>query len=190
MSNGMRMSNSFPRLRFQNQNSTKDQYRLCARCFPACFTWAYRLHRDQRHCGATSRNCHAWRPSAAADFTHFPYANPDAPKGGISTYAWPEAFDNLNPFIIRSLRRTARGIFDMIFGNMVFESADAAQRRRSVLALRLIAESVEMDDERTFIEFILNPAAKLSDGKPVTPEDVIFTSSSSVKRAIRPTATA
>ena len=61
-------------------------------------------------------------PALPADFTHFPYANPDAPKGGNITYCVVGSFDNLNPFIIRSLRTTARGMIDTIFGNLVFES--------------------------------------------------------------------
>ncbi len=39
----------------------------------------------------------------------------------------------------------------------------------------LLAESVETDDDRTYVTFNLNPRARFSDGKPVTPEDVIFT---------------
>ncbi len=39
----------------------------------------------------------------------------------------------------------------------------------------LLAETVEWDEARSFIQFNLNPKAKWSDGKPVTPEDVIFT---------------
>src|SRR4029077_2502832 len=38
----------------------------------------------------------------------------------------------------------------------------------------LLAETVETDEARTYVTFTLDPAAKFSDGKPVTPEDVIF----------------
>ena len=60
-------------------------------------------------------------PALPADFSHFTYANPDAPKGGSISYCVVGSFDNLNPFIIRSLRTTARGVIDTIFGNLVFE---------------------------------------------------------------------
>jgi peptide/nickel transport system substrate-binding protein len=114
-------------------------------------------------------------PALPADFTHFPYANPDAPKGGNITYCVVGSFDNLNPFIIRSLRTTARGMIDTIFGNLVFESLMQRSADEAFSIYGLLAESVEMDDDRTFIEFKLNPAAKWSDGTPVTPDDVIFT---------------
>ena len=114
-------------------------------------------------------------PALPADFTHFPYANPDAPKGGNITYCVVGSFDNLNPFIIRSLRTTERGMIDTIFGNLVFESLMQRSADEAFSIYGLIAESVEMDNDRTFIEFKLNPAAKWSDGTPVTPDDVIFT---------------
>jgi peptide/nickel transport system substrate-binding protein len=38
----------------------------------------------------------------------------------------------------------------------------------------LIARKVETDAQRSYVTFHLDPAAKFSDGKPVTPEDVIF----------------
>jgi peptide/nickel transport system substrate-binding protein len=114
-------------------------------------------------------------PALPADFTHFPYANPDAPKGGSIKYCVVGSFDNLNPFIIKSLRSTARGMIDTIFGNLVFEAPMQRSADEAFSVYGLLAESVELDPERTFIEFNLNPSAKWSDGKPVTPEDVIFT---------------
>jgi hypothetical protein len=49
-------------------------------------------------------------PALPPGYTHFPYANPDAPKGGAITYCVVGSFDNLNPFILKSLRTTARGV--------------------------------------------------------------------------------
>lgn len=114
-------------------------------------------------------------PALPADFTHFPYANPDAPKGGSITYCVVGSFDNLNPFILKSLRSTARGMIDTIYGNLVFEPLMQRSADEAFSLYGLLAESVEMDPERTFIEFNLNPQAKWSDGKPVTPEDILFT---------------
>lgn len=114
-------------------------------------------------------------PALPADFTHFPYANPDAPKGGSITYCVVGSFDNLNPFILKSLRSTARGMIDTIYGNLVFEPLMQRSADEAFSLYGLLAESVEMDSERTFIEFNLNPQAKWSDGKPVTPEDILFT---------------
>ncbi|WEX11901.1 extracellular solute-binding protein [Chelativorans sp. AA-79] len=114
-------------------------------------------------------------PALPADFTHFPYANPEAPKGGEITYCVVGNFDNLNPFILKSMRTTARGVVDTIFGNFVFEPLMRRNGSEPFSLYGLLAESVEMDEDRTFAEFHLNPNAKWSDGEPVTPEDVIFT---------------
>jgi peptide/nickel transport system substrate-binding protein len=114
-------------------------------------------------------------PALPADFSNFPYANPDAPKGGSITYGVIGTFDNLNPFILKSMRTTARGVIDTAFGNLVFESLMVRSADEPFTVYPLIAESVDIDAERTYVEFQLNPNAKWSDGKPVTPEDVIFT---------------
>ena len=42
-------------------------------------------------------------PALPADFTHMPYANPDAPKGGRLVMGLPGTFDSLNPLIVRGL---------------------------------------------------------------------------------------
>ncbi|MDR0252354.1 MAG: extracellular solute-binding protein, partial [Brucellaceae bacterium] len=111
-----------------------------------------------------------------ADFTHFPYTNPAATKGGNITYGVVGTFDSLNPFVLQSMRTTARGMFiDGDFGNLVFEPLMQRSTDEPFTLYGLLAESVEIDDARSFIEFTLNPQARWSDGKPVTPDDVIFT---------------
>lgn len=111
-----------------------------------------------------------------ADFKHFPYTNPAAPKGGNITYGVVGTFDSLNPFVLQSMRTTARGMFnDADFGNLMFETLMQRSANEPFTLYGLLAERVETDDARSFIEFTLNEQAKWSDGKPVTPEDVIFT---------------
>src|SRR6478735_3265904 len=51
-------------------------------------------------------------PSLPADFAHFPYVNPDAPKGGTVNYAAPGTFDSVNPFIVQG--SGARGVLDLV----------------------------------------------------------------------------
>lgn len=114
-------------------------------------------------------------PALPPEFTHLPYANPDAPKGGDITYCVVGTFDNLNPFILKSMRTTARGVIDSIFGNLVFEPLMQRNKDEPFTLYGLLADSVEMDEDRTYAEFHLNPNATWSDGRPVTPEDVIFT---------------
>ncbi len=114
------------------------------------------------------------KPALSKDFSHLPYVNPDAPKGGKITYGVRGNFDSLNPFIVKSIRTTARGVWDPVFGNLVFESLLHRSRDEAFTLYGLLAETVETDEERTWIEFHLNPKAKFSDGKPVTIDDVIF----------------
>lgn len=114
-------------------------------------------------------------PALPADYTHFDYANPDAPKGGNITYCVVGSFDNLNPFILKSLRTTARGMMDLNYGNLVFEPLMTRNYDEAFSLYGLLADSADMDPERKSIEFHLNPNAKWSDGEPVTPEDVLFT---------------
>lgn len=114
-------------------------------------------------------------PALPADYKNFPYVNPAVKKGGKVTYGVVGTFDSLNPFILKSMRTTARGMWDPEFGNLVFESLMQRSRDEAFSMYGLLAESVEWDDNRSFIQFNLNPNAKWSDGQPVTPDDVIFT---------------
>lgn len=113
-------------------------------------------------------------PALAPDYTHFPYVNPDAKKGGRIAYGVVGTFDSLNPFNLKSIRTTARGVWDNIFGNLVYETLMVRSSDEPFTLYGLLAESVETDEERSFIQFNLNPKARWSDGMPVTPEDVMF----------------
>jgi peptide/nickel transport system substrate-binding protein len=113
-------------------------------------------------------------PALGPDYKRFPYVNPDVKKGGRITYGVVGTFDSLNPFILKSMRTSARGIWDPAFGNLIFESLMTRSSDEAFTLYGLLAESVEWNDDRTFIQFNLNPKAKWSDGQPVTPDDVIF----------------
>ncbi len=113
-------------------------------------------------------------PALPPDYKHFGYVNPDVKKGGRVAYGVVGTFDNLNPFILKSMRTTARGMWDPEFGNLVYESLMQRSRDEAFTMYGLLAETVEWDDDRTFIQFNLNPKARWADGEPVTPEDVIF----------------
>lgn len=114
-------------------------------------------------------------PALPADFTHLPYVNPEAPKGGKVTYGVVGSFDSVRPFIVRSMRTTARGLADPVFGNLVYEPLMQRSQDEPFTLYGLLAETVEWDDERTFIQYNINPAARWSDGEPVSADDVIFT---------------
>ncbi|WP_162653940.1 extracellular solute-binding protein [Lentilitoribacter sp. Alg239-R112] len=114
-------------------------------------------------------------PALPADYKHFPYANPDAPKGGKISYGVVGTFDSLNPFILKSMRTAARGIIDPEFGHLYYDTLMQRSRDEAFTMYGLLAETVEWDDERTFLQFNLNPKARWHDGKPVTADDIIFT---------------
>ena len=114
-------------------------------------------------------------PALPADFDHFPYADPKAPEGGSVTYGVVGTFDSLNPFVLKGMRTTARGLWDPQYGSLVFEPLMLRSADESFTLYGLLAKSVEMDEDRTYLQFNLDSRARWSDGKPVTAEDVIFT---------------
>jgi len=106
-------------------------------------------------------------PAWPADFTAPTYANPAAPKGGQLVQGVLGTFDSLNPFIVKGLpAANIRGY--------VVESLLARGYDEPFTLYGLLAESVETDAARSFVTFAINPSARFSDGKPVTPDDVIF----------------
>lgn len=114
------------------------------------------------------------QPALPANYQHFPYVNPFVKKGGKIAYGVVGTFDSLNPFVIKGMRTTARGIWDPEYGNLFYETLMTRSASEPFSLYGLLAESVEWDDARSFIQFNLNPKAKWQDGQPVTPEDVIF----------------
>jgi peptide/nickel transport system substrate-binding protein len=106
-------------------------------------------------------------PLLAADFDHFAYANPQAPKGGQLTHATIGTFDSLNPFIVK-------GIAIGEIRGYVIESLMARGQDEPFTLYGLIAKSIETDEARSYATFTIDPDARFSDGHPVTADDVIF----------------
>lgn len=112
-------------------------------------------------------------PALPADYAHMPYANPDAPQGGRIVYGMPGSFDSMNPYILNGT--APRGMNDWILGDNVFERLMFRSRNEPFTLYSFIAETVEVPDDRSWIEFHLNPKAAFSDGNPVTVDDIIGT---------------
>jgi peptide/nickel transport system substrate-binding protein len=106
-------------------------------------------------------------PALPPDFVSLPHANPDAPKGG--SFRWGEAgsFDSLNPFILKG--RAATGVSTLVVETLLGRNYDEA-----FSLYGLLAESVDTDAARTYVEFTLREEARFSDGSPVTVEDVMW----------------
>jgi microcin C transport system substrate-binding protein len=99
-------------------------------------------------------------------FTHYDYADPDAPKGGTLSLSAEGTFDNLNPFILKGV--AAAGAGDL-FESLLEGSADEPDS-----AYGLIAERVTLAPDRSSVAFTLRPEARWHDGSPITAEDVVF----------------
>jgi peptide/nickel transport system substrate-binding protein len=106
-------------------------------------------------------------PALPADFSHMPYVNPDAPKGGRLVQGLLGTFDSLNPMIVRGLAvQQIRGF--------VVESLLTRGNDEPFTLYGLLAKSIETDDARSYVTFRLDPLARFSDGQPVLAEDVLF----------------
>ena len=112
-------------------------------------------------------------PQYEAGFSNFGYANPMAPSGGTMTYGYLGSFDSLNPFILKGV--APRGLRDGVIGNNVFESLMARSHDEAFSLYGLLAEWVDLPEDRSSITFKINNTARFSDGHPVTVEDVLFT---------------
>ena len=100
------------------------------------------------------------------DFQHFDYVNPNAPKGGTVTFSAVGSFDSFNPYIIKG--EPAVGI------TLLYESLTTQSLDEPFSEYGLLAESIEMPEDRSWVAFTLRPEARWHDGKPVTVEDVIW----------------
>jgi len=114
------------------------------------------------------------KPALPEDFVSLPYANPNAPKGGVLTLGVQGTFDSLNQFIVQGGWTSARGMRERAFGSNIFESLLARSYAEPFSLYGHLAQRVRMPETRDWIEFELNPEAKFSDGSPVTVDDVIF----------------
>lgn len=105
-----------------------------------------------------------------ADFTHFDYANLNAPQGGTMSFRGTLAsttFDSLNYFILKGEpAQQLERIYDTLLAR-AYDEPDAYYG--------LLAETITYPEDRSWVDFTLRDGAVFSDGHPVTAEDVVFT---------------
>lgn len=106
-------------------------------------------------------------PKYEANFTHFDYVNPAAPKGGTLTLSALGTFDNFNRF---ALRGVAAERTDALYDTLFVTSDDEPGSYYP-----LIADSARYADDFSWAEVTLNPRARFHDGSPVKASDVAFT---------------
>lgn len=105
-------------------------------------------------------------PAYPADFTHFRYAVPDAPKGGLLKLHALGGFDTLNPYTLKGMSAAGLGL--------TYDTLMAPSQDEAFSEYGLVAKSIAVPEDRAWVRFELRPEAKWHDGKPITPEDVIF----------------
>ena len=106
------------------------------------------------------------KPMYPADFTHFKYVNPNAPKGGDVTLSARGTFDSFNPFVAKG---TVADDLSLIYDSLTTSSGDEPFTQYG-----LVAKSLEMPVDRSWIIFNLNQDAAFHDGHKIDAGDVIF----------------
>jgi len=112
-------------------------------------------------------------PKYPDGFAHFDYVNPDAPKGGTLHLGVVGTFDSLNPFIVRGTIPQAPA-FSMFSSAAIYEPLMARSWDEPFSLYGLIAQSMDMPDDRSSVTFTLRPEAHWQDGQPITVDDVLF----------------
>ena len=106
-------------------------------------------------------------PTLPADFKSLPYANADAPQGGMLRQAVTGTFDSVSPFIVKGNAASGVSVYTI-------ETLMGRNWAEPFGLYGLLAESIDVTDDRQTITFKLRPEAKFSDGSPVTSADVLF----------------
>jgi microcin C transport system substrate-binding protein len=109
-----------------------------------------------------------------ADFPHFRYVNPNAPKGGKFSQIGPDraynqnflTFNSLNSFILRG--DAAQGM-ELTFATLMVRCGDAPDAMYG-----LAAQKVRRSADGLTYQFVMRPEAKFHDGSPLTARDVAF----------------
>ncbi len=102
-----------------------------------------------------------------ADFAHFEYADPAAIKGGTIVQASIGSYDNLNPFVLKGQSAAGAGL---IYDTLMVSSLDEPFSKYG-----LLAQSIEVPEDKRWVQFRLRPEARWHDGVALTAEDVVWT---------------
>ena len=105
-------------------------------------------------------------PKFAADFKHFDWVNPDAPKGGMIRDSEEGTFDSFNAFSIKGSQGAG---LSLLYDTLFTDSPDEPSAEYG-----LVAECLSHPDDFSSVTFKLRPEAKFQDGMPIRPEDVVF----------------
>ena len=107
-------------------------------------------------------------PKYPADFKHFDYADPKAPKGGLVRLGAQGGFDNFN-LVVSGLKGDLESGIGQIYDTLMTESLD-----EPFTSYGLLAEGAKLADDLSSVTYRLRENARWHDGKPITPEDVVW----------------
>jgi len=152
--------------------STKSSWRACAAAVLIATPVVFAAHAPAQE--KTQEK--SWRHGLSlfgdikypSDFKHFEYVNPNAPKGGAVRQVGLGTFDNFNPVVAG-----VKGVLALGLGR-VFDSLTTPSLDEPATEYGLLAESVSHPDDFSSVTYRLRSTARWQDGKPVTPDDVIF----------------
>ena len=105
-------------------------------------------------------------PKYPANFAHYDYVNPAAPKGGTFRQNGFGGFDSLNPFISKGV---PAGDIDLIYDTLARQSLD-----EPFTEYGLVAGRIEKAPDNSWVRFYLRPEARFHDGRQIHAEDVVF----------------
>lgn len=106
-------------------------------------------------------------PKYNESFTHFSYANPNAPKGGKLVQHNIGTFDSFNQFVSKGTPAAGLGL---MYDTLMVPSSDEPNAMYG-----LVAKCIDVSDDKKTVTFILNPDASFSNGAPIKSSDVAFT---------------
>ncbi|WP_246102012.1 extracellular solute-binding protein [Methylobacterium terricola] len=107
-------------------------------------------------------------PKYPADFTHFDYADPNAPKGGLVRFGSQGSFDNFN-LIVAGVKGDLESQIPLIYDTLLAQAQDEASTYYG-----LLADGVRPAEDLGSVVYRLRPEARWHDGQPVTADDVVF----------------
>lgn len=114
--------------------------------------------------------------SYPADYPHFNYVNPDAPKGGEISIAAVGTFDSMNPYARKGNAGTFATIgYESLLGESLVNGQLVSMPADKYGELYcLLCETVEYPEDKSWVIFTMRPEARFSDGTPVTAHDIAF----------------
>lgn len=116
---------------------------------------------------AAASQAMGYTPKYPDNFSHFDYVNPNAPRGGELVLSAVGSFDSFNPYLLKGIAADGLGV-------LMFETLMAASLDEPFSQYGLLAEDVQLAEDKLSVTFRLRANARFNDGSPVLAEDVKF----------------